>query len=209
MDYKKFQEYEQRAHSTVYSESIGGFHDDLIPQIVERFVPEFQLSLDAKIIDIGCGPGLFALAAQKLGYHHVTGVTLSQEDVDACTKSGIRTVHASMTDLPWNDNTVDFVWCRHALEHSPYPLFTLYEFNRVLRTGGRVFIEVPAPNNERAFMHEYNPNHYSIMGERMWMALFEKAGFESFAFWNYEIDLPFDNQTVKERSLMFGIEKKR
>lgn len=212
MKFKKWQEYERRAHSTVYSELPGSFHDDLIPQLAQRFVPEFGLGTDACVIDIGCGPGLFAQAMVTMGFSNVTGVTLSQEDVDACQALGLKAVHANMTDLPWKDNTVDFIWCRHAIEHSVYPLFTLYEFHRVLRAGGGIFVEVPAPDNERAYMHEYNPNHYSIMGQRMWMALFEKAGLQTFGSWNYEIDLPFEHgpyagKTVKERSLMFAVKK--
>lgn len=212
MDYKKFEEFEKRALNSVYSELPGGFHDALIIQVVNHVMPEFKINLDATIIDIGCGPGIFAKVAKPLGYSNITGITLSQEDVDECINNGLKAIYASMSDLPYSDNSIDFIWCRHAIEHSPYPLFTLYEFHRVLKSGGKAFIEVPAPNNERYNVHEFNPNHYSIMGDRMWQALFEKAQFKTFAFWNSEIDLPFEvgpfkGKIVKETSFMFGIEK--
>lgn len=207
MNTDKFLDYEQRALSTVYSELEGGFHDELIPQIVKRFLPEFKLDSQAKILDIGCGPGVFISAAKAMGFDNVVGVTLSQEDVEACHKNGYQAINASMTDLPVADGSIDLIWCRHALEHSPYPIFTLYEFHRVLAPGGQIFIEVPAPNNERAYIHEFNPNHYSIMGERMWLALFGKAELECFAMWNYDIDLPLDNRFYNEKSLMFAVKK--
>lgn len=207
MNFEKFQRYKQQALSTVYSEVPGGFHDRIIPEFAQRFLPTFDLQPNACIIDIGCGPGLFAQAAHKLGYVDVTGVTLSPDDVAACESAGFKITHADMSDLPWADGSVDFIWCRHALEHSPYPLFTLYEFHRVLKPGGQAFIEVPAPDNQRTWMHENNPNHYSILGNKMWQGLFSKAGFETRAHWIYDTDQQFDEGLVKEISLLYGIKR--
>ena len=117
-------------------------------------------------------------------------------------------IHASMTDLPIADASIDFIWCRHALEHSPYPLFTLFEFHRVLKPNGQVFIEVPAPGNERAYIHEFNPNHYSILGDRMWQGLFIKANFELVQDWIYDVDLPLAHKIVNEKSFMFALRSK-
>ena len=208
MDYKKFKSFEKRALDTVYSERSGGFHDDIIPDITQRFLLEFNLDQQCKILDIGCGPGIFIKSAQSLGYNNVTGVTLSTEDVDACISQGFDVIYASMTDLPIADASIDFIWCRHALEHSPYPLFTLFEFHRVLKPNGQVFIEVPAPGNERAYIHEFNPNHYSILGDRMWQGLFIKANFELCQDWVYDVDLPLAHKIVKEKSFMFALRPK-
>lgn len=205
MNHKKFKLFEKRAHDTVYSELPGSFHDDIIPDLVQRLLPEFNLDPQCKILDIGCGPGVFIKSVKALGYNNVTGVTLSTEDVDACILQGFSAINASMTDLPIKDASVDFIWCRHALEHSPYPLFTLFEFQRVLKPGGQVFIEVPAPDNERTYMHENNPNHYSILGSRMWHSLFNKAGFELFNDWIYDINVSIDHKMFNEKSFMFAI----
>jgi ubiquinone/menaquinone biosynthesis C-methylase UbiE len=207
MNSKKFKEFEKQALKTVYSESEGGYHDEIIPQIVERFLPEFQLDPNDTILDIGCGPGVFMESIMRLGYKNCTGVTLSKQDLQACRRKGLVAIKASMTDLPVKDHSIDFIWCRHALEHSPYPLFTLFEFNRVLKPKGQVFIEVPSPDNQRTYMHEFNPNHYSILGSTMWMGLFDKSGFVPFGFWNYDIDLPLDQGIVNEKSFMFAIRK--
>lgn len=207
MDYTKFQDFEQRALSTVYAEVAGGFHDDLIPNLARHFMDKLAVPLASKILDIGCGPGVYIRAARDLGYTDVTGVTLSEDDAKVCTTNGFQTVLASMTDLPQTDSSVDFIWCRHALEHSPYPLFTLYEFHRVLRDHAQVFIEVPAPDNERAHMHEFNPNHYSILGDKMWQALFAKSGFDCQGVWYYDIDLPLDHRIYNERSYMYALKK--
>ncbi len=138
--------------------------------MVERYFDPLGLPKDALIVDVGCGHGAFLRQMDARGYHAL-GITMSDADVEGCKP--FEAVIADMADLPVFDGVVDLVWCRHTLEHSPYPLFALYEFERVLKPGGKIFIEVPAPDCARP--HEFNPNHYSIMGTRMWQALIEKA----------------------------------
>jgi hypothetical protein len=94
------------------------------------------------------------------------------------------------------------------LEHSPYPLFTLFEFARVLRDQARVYVEVPAPDNERVMLGEYNPNHYSVLGENMWTSLFMKTGFDVISTEGYAIEIPQLGRTWKEKSYIFVIQKK-
>lgn len=207
MDYNKFQQYQQRALSTVYEEGRDSFHNDLIPVLATTYLAKFGIDKTARILDIGCGPGQFLQTAQTLGYTNTMGVTLSPEDLQACQDQNFDTLSADMSDLPLEDATVDFIWCRHALEHSPYPLFTLFEFARVLKPGCKIYIEVPAPDNERVMLGEYNPNHYSILGENMWTALFMKAGFEILSTEGYSVDIDQLGRTWKEKSYIFGIKK--
>jgi ubiquinone/menaquinone biosynthesis C-methylase UbiE len=95
------------------------------------------------------------------------------------------------------DEAVDFIFLRHSLEHSPYPIFTLVEYNRVLKQHGYIYIEVPAPDCDR--LHEYNLNHYSILGQHQLAALLKRTGFELHKFDIMEFDLTFpDKATIKE-----------
>jgi SAM-dependent methyltransferase len=205
MNYEKFKLYEKRAQKTVYSEEGGSFHDVIIEKHIKTILPQLNIDKESKILDIGCGPGVFLQAAKKEGYTDLVGVTLSKEDVEICKKLGFQTLHDDMSDLSVDDDSIDLVWCRHALEHSPYPLFTLYEFHRVLKDQALAFIEVPAPDNDRVFVHENNPNHYSIMGERMWLALFYKSGFDVVSFHHYKITT--EVIVVPESSYLFVIKK--
>ena len=207
MNYEKFLAYQKRAHTTVYDEHPGGFHDSIIAELAQQFLPRLTQNTKDLIIDIGCGPGIFLAAAHELGYENLLGITLSTVDSNQCQQKGFRTMNSNMSDLDLADHSVDVIWCRHALEHSAYPLFTLYEFHRVLNANGRVFIEVPAPDNQRSFMHEYNPNHYSILGERMWAGLFEKAEFDVVEDYVYKIQVPHENSLVDERSFIFVLAK--
>ena len=74
------------------------------------------------------------------------------------------------------NETFDYGIVRHCLEHSAWPYMTLMEFNRIMKTGGRMYIEMPAPDGDRKL--EHFQNHYSVMGQNMWGSLMIRAGFE-------------------------------
>ena len=209
MQADKFNFYKQLALNTVYSEpEEGNFHSQLIPQMVNHYVPLMNLDKNARILDIGCGQGLFMQEMEKLGYDDCTGITLSKDDADACRQKMFDVHQCDFSDLGFMSNdTVDMIWCRHALEHSPYPLFTLYEFNRVLKKGGKVYVEVPAPDCQRG--HEFNDNHYSVMGLNMWVALFNRTWLQPELVDKFDFKLQVDGKDIPENYLIFILEKTR
>ena len=202
---EKFQHYTELALKSVYSEPEGGFHSQLIPEMVKDFFLPANVPVTAYVLDIGCGQGLFMDLLKDKGYTNLVGVTLSEEDLVACGEKWHSCVKSDMSDLPVPDRIVDYVWCRHALEHSPYPLFTLYEFNRVMKLGGKMYVEVPAPGCARR--HEYNPNHYSVLTADMWVALMVRAGFVVTDVRTISFDLETQNGSVPESNLIFLLEK--
>ena len=127
----------------------------------------------------------------KRGYTDVTGVTLSPGDIELCKSKGHNIKAYDLSFLPqkdgYYDESVDFVYLRHALEHSPYPIFSLMEYNRILKQFGKIYIEVPAPDCERK--HEWNLNHYSILGEQQLAALLVRTGFNIDNFEKLEFDV--------------------
>lgn len=208
MDKDKFKRYESFAYSTVYSEpETPEFHTPLIKMAVENFFDKLFLDKESLIYDIGCGQGAFLEQMESRGYHNIVGVTLSNDDADACKDKGFSVDQCDMSDLLLNDEQIDLIWCRHALEHSPYPLFTLLEFNRTLKTGGKLYVEVPAPELPR--LHEFNSNHYSILGPKMWAALFSRTGFavNTFNEMKFQVQEP-NKDAVDEVFYCFLLEKK-
>jgi hypothetical protein len=65
------------------------------------------------------------------------------------------------------------------------------EYNRVLKQGSKIYIEVPAPDCERK--HEFNLNHYSILGHNQLAALLIRCGFDIDNFNNLEFELNVPN----------------
>jgi ubiquinone/menaquinone biosynthesis C-methylase UbiE len=208
MQIEKFNRFNAMALASVYSEQEeNNFHTQLIPQMVDKYVPLMELKKDAAILDVGCGYGTFQTKMAEMGYTNTIGITLSDEDYKASESKGMTVIKSDFSDVPSvQDESVDMIWCRHALEHSPYPLFTLYEFNRLLKVGGKVYVEVPAPDCKR--QHESNPNHYSILGLTMWMFLFARAGFDALMVDKFQLTLKADGQDIPEEYLIFLLEKK-
>jgi SAM-dependent methyltransferase len=192
----------------IYDEGDSEFHKSLTTQVVETYIDPMNLAKDAHILDLGCGPGYFLDEMKDRGYTNVHGVTLSPGDIKICEDKGHAIKKYDLSFLPqkdgYYDESVDFIFIRHALEHSPYPIFSLMEYNRVLKQGSKIYIEVPAPDCERK--HEFNLNHYSILGHNQLAALLIRCGFDIDNFNNLEFELnvpnpenPTEAMKVKEK----------
>ena len=186
---KFYNEWLYTAH--IYDEGASPMHEQLTREMVEKFIDPLNLPKNAKILDLGCGPGYFLDAMKQREYTDVTGVTLSPGDIKFCEDKGHTIKKYDLSFLPqkdgYHDESVDFIFLRHALEHSPYPIFSLMEYNRVLKQSGKIYIEVPAPDCERK--HEWNLNHYSILGEQQLAALLVRTGFNIDKFEKIEFDI--------------------
>jgi SAM-dependent methyltransferase len=186
---KFYNEWLYTAH--IYDEGDSQFHKELTTQVVNTYVDPLNLPKNAKILDLGCGPGYFLDEMKQRQYTDVVGVTLSPGDIKLCEDKGHAIKKYDLSFLPqkdgYYDESVDFLFVRHALEHSPYPIFSLMEYNRLLKQGSKVYIEVPAPNCDRK--HEFNLNHYSILGDQMLVALLQRTGFDINIFNSLEFDL--------------------
>ena len=185
----------------LYDEGDSDYHKTLTVEAIDRHIVPLKLSKDARILDIGCGPGYFLDGMKERGYTNVAGITLSQQDIDLCKSKGHTVEQYDISFLPqhkgYSDESVDFIFLRHALEHSPFPIFSLIEYNRVLKQYGKIFIEVPAPDCERK--HEWNSNHYSILGSEQLAALLVRTGFriDYFNLLEFDVDIKDPNNNDK------------
>lgn len=194
--------------SQVYSEGHSLLHREITADVVTRFIDPMNLRKSSRILDLGCGPGYFLDEMKKRGYTDVTGLSLSQDDTDICAANGHRVERSDMNFLTARDESVDLLFCRHSLEHSPFPYITLLEYNRVLKSNGRLYIEVPAPDCDQS--HETNRNHYSIMGRTMWLSLLQRSGFDV-EWYDYKFPITFSDgrEPVTESYYVFVATRKR
>lgn len=195
---KFYNEWLYTAH--IHEEGDSQMHATLTKQVVETYIDPLEIPKDAHILDLGCGPGYFLDAMKEREYTNVTGVTLSPGDQQTCRDKGHNIKGYDLSFLPqkdgYYDESVDFIFLRHALEHSPYPIFSLMEYNRVLKQGSKIYIEVPQPDCDRK--HEYNLNHYSIMGANQLGALLVRCGFNIDSFNNLEFDASGPNPETND-----------
>lgn len=90
------------------------------------------------VLDAGCGTGItLSWLARYSTPGTVTGVDVSEHALDFCRKSGHDDVmNASVTDLPFDDETFDLIVCNDVIQHVPDDQRALDEFRRVLKPGG-------------------------------------------------------------------------
>ena len=95
-----------------------------------------------KILVVGCGSGIeAAILSQKLGAR-VIGVDIDENFSEEAIKyAELR--QGDVMALEFQDESFDFVYSYHTLEHIPNPLQALQEMNRVLKLGGGYMIGTP------------------------------------------------------------------
>ena len=107
------------------------------------------------IVDIGCGAGgksLFYASQEAKG---VIGVEILEkyeaEALSLANELGLsdkfRFVAADAAKLPFDDNSIDTIIMNDAMEHVACPEAVLDECLRVLKSGGRLFVNFPPINH--------------------------------------------------------------
>lgn len=95
-----------------------------------------------KILVVGCGMGTeAAVLADELGVKVVGIDLISEFDSRAAKIAELRVGDA--TKMEFEDDTFDFVYSYHALEHIPDYKAALHEMRRVLKPGGGFLIGTP------------------------------------------------------------------
>jgi SAM-dependent methyltransferase len=164
-----------RIKSQTYPEPRTRGHDDVTDRMMPQVLEWSKLGEGAKVLDVGCGQGVALERFRKVKMDAV-GITLNDEDLRACHAAGYEARSMDQSFLEFDDGRFDLIWCRHTLEHSIFPYFTLSEFHRVLKPKGWLYVEVPAPDTP--CHHETNKNHYSVLGKSLWENLIVRSGFD-------------------------------
>ncbi len=97
-----------------------------------------------RVLDIGCGGGLFVAAAHRQG-HEATGIDLDIRAAEASNlPDAITIMEGDATDLPFEDHQFDTVVAMDVLEHltdlSPF----VAQAQRVLAPGGNLLLSGPS-----------------------------------------------------------------
>lgn len=172
--YSRLQKFiEQRIREDIYPEPPSKLHSDITAQMIDKLNTIFPLA-NKSVLDCGCGQGVALEAFTKLGARPV-GTTFG-EDFEICKKNGFEVYQVDQSFLDFSAGQFDVIWCRHALEHSIFPLFTLRGFYETLKSNGILYVEVPAPDTDAR--HETNRNHYSCFTKNAWLSLFQRSGFQ-------------------------------
>lgn len=119
-----------------------------------------RLGQKKKVLDVGCGAGnstrlvaeLVSDAAEIVGIDPDEEVlTIAREKTPASARISYQP--GSATQLPFPDNTFDFVFCQTVMIHLPDPEKALQEMKRVLKPGGLLMM---GETNNRAHLVQSN-----------------------------------------------------
>jgi 2-polyprenyl-3-methyl-5-hydroxy-6-metoxy-1,4-benzoquinol methylase len=113
----------------------------------EKYLPLLKsFQHDAHILDLGCGQGFMLRYLQASGFTNLTGIDISQEQVDRARELGFNAVQAdAFSFLKDNEAKFDIIMAIDIIEH--FKKEELYELlrliNKALRPGGRFILQTP------------------------------------------------------------------
>lgn len=120
-------------------------------RVKSRLLSEFE---GMRILDVGCGP------AKTPG-----AIGIDKRRIKGWPEDLQLDIEHDLTLFPWpiEDSTFDLAICSHILEHLPDTAKTMEELNRILRPGGKLYIEAPHYSWVESFRH-YGHMHFFAFG---------------------------------------------
>jgi len=142
--------------STEENTHFSGKYFEEIDQISEQdnyFTPVLRdvlLKIDinnARVLDVGCGTGLFLMPLISAGCRELYGVDGPQSYTDRAIRRGYKEVSViddlNVSPLPGHNESFDLVVCKDVFEHLLNPTHALTEISRVLKKDGLLLLHVP------------------------------------------------------------------
>lgn len=106
-----------------------------------------NIKTSSKILDAGTGTGGTIKVLKKAGFKNITGVEKSDIAISYSRQRGLKVKKGDIQNLPFQKETFDVVICLDVLYHQGVdPSLALKEFRRVLKRGGRLYLQEPAYN---------------------------------------------------------------
>jgi 2-polyprenyl-6-hydroxyphenyl methylase/3-demethylubiquinone-9 3-methyltransferase len=150
-------------------EEVGQFYD----VVWTEYIPEYAASKDhfeifftdeevkdKKVLDAGCGTGIFSIIFANKGASQVLGIDISPGSLETATNlkkkfdlQNIEFKKEDMLQLPFEDEAFDIVWAWGTVHHTTNPFKAIDELARVLKKGGALLLAV-YKRTKLTFIHE-------------------------------------------------------
>lgn len=98
------------------------------------------------VLEVAPGPGYLAIELAKLGNCRIIGLDISKDFVEIARRNAkeagveVEFQQGSVVDIPFPDNTFDFIICTAAFKNFKEPVKALSQMYRVLTSGGTALI---------------------------------------------------------------------
>jgi SAM-dependent methyltransferase len=130
-----------------------------------------------KILNTGAATGATSEMLQRYG--EVTSLEYDKDCCDFLVNSlNIRAINASITEMPFPDETFDLVCAFDVIEHVEYDQAALREVKRVLKPNGTLYVTVPAFKFLWS-QHDVVNHHFRRYTMKSMAQLISEAGFHS------------------------------
>lgn len=186
LHYSKWHD-DSEQHFLVYA----SFYRRLLAPLLE------SLRVDASMLDVGCGTGLLVYAMQQAGYHNVSGIDLSPQQIAVAQR---RSLPCTSVDAEYlfrraesEPESLDIVFLMDVLEHIAVPeqprfLGAIY---KLLKPGGHLVLTVPNANSTFAMRWRYiDWTHHLSFTEHSLDFVLLTMGFGGIQFLPYEFGDP-------------------
>ncbi|HEX7344503.1 MAG TPA: class I SAM-dependent methyltransferase [bacterium] len=144
----------QQSYDQIYQGWLGKHRN--VDQ-AEKMLRMLDVQPGRRVLDIGCGMGYVLDQAASKGLVP-SGIDLSWVALHTAkerNRLSSAVVQGSAEDLPWADNTFDYVICLGSLEHFLDPSRAVSEAARVLKPDGKAAILVPNSHHIRSIYNVY------------------------------------------------------
>jgi ubiquinone/menaquinone biosynthesis C-methylase UbiE len=134
----------------------------------------------SSVLEVAPGPGYLAIELAKLGKFRIVGLDISKDFVEIAQRNareaGVKVEfrQGNVSDIPFPDNTFDFIVCTAAFKNFKEPFNALSEMCRVLRSGGTALIVDMNRNASDQQIQEYLQNTGAKGTDRLLMKLMFK-----------------------------------
>ncbi|AUX70588.1 hypothetical protein CHX26_14750 [Porphyrobacter sp. HT-58-2] len=99
------------------------------------------LTLQSRILDVGCGEGARLDDLARLGFTDLAGIDMFLPETAVGTRpNGVRLMSGDLAD---HDGQYDLITMHHSLEHVPDPRALLVAARERLAPGGSIFVRIP------------------------------------------------------------------
>jgi len=141
-----------------------------------------RVSEKSRILDVGCGSGIFLYEMKTTTGCDVYGIDISKTAAKTARESyGIEVFNGKITQSPFEDNFFDVITAWAFLEHVNSPSEILLKMSNLLKKDGFCIISIPnfESINARLFKDKWYhldcPRHLYIFTKRTIIGLFEKS----------------------------------
>lgn len=158
-----------------------------------------------KMLDVGCGPGLFLIEAKKRGWE-VYGTEFTDNQLAYLNDKGIKTLKGKLTNDSFEDELFDVIISSEVIEHINNPLEEMKHFHRLLRKGGVVYITTPNFNAIERFLLKGNyeiieyPEHLCYYTPKTIDLLLTQTGFKKFKITTTGISIARIKKSIKRKN---------